>query len=188
VRSKLRLAAAQRHRRMRQAAMTSFMFIGLPAGAWQAGSRGDDGARPAGPETATIIFLAQDEVPSELVHRLRRGREASGDAAALPVVADEPILFDRLEIDIARRRARWAHHPLDLSGQELDLLALLAGRAGHALTFAELFARVWGLDYPVDATIAHSAVRRLRRKLAAAGAGVEIESVRGYGFRLVRQV
>jgi DNA-binding response OmpR family regulator len=41
-------------------------------------------------------------------------------------------------------------------------------------------------EHGVDPPVAHSAVRRLRRKLCSAGAGVTIESVRGYGFRLVR--
>lgn len=153
-------------------------------------------------QTATILFLTESDLPADVLEylrdRLADGRRDPDVEPPPPVATARPdaapaagvggvILFDQLEIDTAARRVRWAERPLPLSGQELELLALLAARAGRAFSFTELFAGVWGAHYRVDPLVAHSAVRRLRRKLAAAAAGVAIESVRGYGFRLVRR-
>jgi DNA-binding response OmpR family regulator len=52
-------------------------------------------------------------------------------------------------------------------------------------TYERLFAAVWGGAYLGDNAILHSAVKRLRRKLRAADGRVEIETVRGVGYRLV---
>jgi DNA-binding winged helix-turn-helix (wHTH) protein len=106
--------------------------------------------------------------------------------ASTPAVA-APIRFQRLEVDLAERRARWDGRELGISERELELLALLASRAGRACTFKELFTRVWGERYRVDPPVVHTAMRRLRRKLEAEGAGVVVESVRGYGFRMAAE-
>jgi DNA-binding winged helix-turn-helix (wHTH) protein len=107
-------------------------------------------------------------------------------AAHAPAVI-APIRFQRLEVDLAERRARWNGRELGVSERELELLALLASRAGRACTFKELFTRVWGERYRVDPPVVHTAMRRLRRKLEAEGAGVVLESVRGYGFRMAAE-
>jgi DNA-binding response OmpR family regulator len=89
-----------------------------------------------------------------------------------------------LTINLSEHSVRWRGTYLDMSEQEIGILACLAGRAGHALSFAEMFRHVWGTSGRVDRAVLHSAVQRLRRKLAAARATIAIQSVRGYGFRL----
>lgn len=103
------------------------------------------------------------------------GRQSRGDCTI--------IRFDRLAIDFVRHRASWEEHPLDLTEQELRLLAVLV-RSPRALCFAELSTEVWGLRYGGDPGYIRCAVKRIRRKLIAAGATIKIEAVRGYGFRL----
>src|SRR5581483_6438435 len=72
---------------------------------------------------------------------------------------------------------------LDLTEHELAMLATLSEQPGKARTFAELAAK--GGEWFGDVDSVHSAIKRLRRKLARAGVEARIESVRGYGFRLV---
>jgi two-component system, OmpR family, response regulator MtrA len=50
-------------------------------------------------------------------------------------------------------------------------------------TYQRLFQAVWGGSYLGDTSILHSAVKRLRRKLRAAG-GLSVQTVRGVGYRL----
>jgi DNA-binding winged helix-turn-helix (wHTH) protein len=109
----------------------------------------------------------------------------TGPVADAAVRADpERIVFHSLDIDLGCRRVCWAGRPIDLSGHEIGLLALLAARPGRAYSFKELFAQVWGAGYRVDPPVVHSAIRRLRRKLDDDSVGIQIESVRGYGFRI----
>jgi DNA-binding response OmpR family regulator len=113
-------------------------------------------------------------------------------AAGIPLLSEltpngtgpEIIRYVHLEVDLGMHLARWRKRPIDVSERELSLLAILAGKAGHAFSFRELTTQVWGPKYRVDRAVLHSAMRRLRAKLASAHAEVVIESVRGYGFRL----
>lgn len=69
-----------------------------------------------------------------------------------------------------------------LAHRERGLLAALARRPGTVVTKAELLQRVWGSD-GVDGADAHAvevAVARLRRRLGAAGTGVQAVPRRGY--------
>ena len=144
------------------------------------------GRDAATPRSSRIVLIPDDPLSTALLDRLREQNplvllappDGAGDPAA--------ILFQLLEIDLRGRYVRWAGRPIDLSEHEFSLLTLLAGAAGRAYSFKEVFAHVWNTTYHVDRPVLHSAVRRLRRKLAEAGAEVQIESVRGYGFRLAR--
>lgn len=146
-----------------------------------------------------MIYMTEDMLHGSLIDQLL-DREvvvlvaANADVLGLlgparqqdgPVSADSLIRFHDLEINLEKRHVCSGGRSLSVTEQELSLLALLANRAGRAFSFRELFSQVWMWEHGVDPPVAHSAVRRLRRKLCSAGAGVTIESVRGYGFRLV---
>jgi two-component system response regulator MtrA len=94
------------------------------------------------------------------------------------------VRLDRLEIDLTTHRARWVDAALDLTKQELQILTALAEDAGRVWTFADLSTHVWGGVFQGDAAALRSAIKRLRKKLRRAGAMIEIQSVRGVGFRL----
>lgn len=149
-----------------------------------------------------IILVGDDSLCGELANHLQ-DRDmvvvvvvVAAAAANLPAALRQKkmqngtdpgvIRLDQLEINLDKRHVRWDGQPLSVTGQEISLLALLAGKAGRAFSFRELFTQVWGAEHSIDRSVAHSAMRRLRRKLASVGAEVAIESVRGYGFRLVR--
>jgi len=105
----------------------------------------------------------------------------------LPDGADQPnadvVEIGRLVVDRSAHRAVWGELLLPLTEQELQLLGALADPPRRAWSFDELLLRVWGTRLGGRATVG-AAVRRLRRKLDAAGATVRIEAVRGVGFRL----
>jgi two-component system, OmpR family, response regulator MtrA len=103
------------------------------------------------------------------------------DAAA----AAETVLIGQLEIDLGKHSVRWRGGCIDLSEREIAILACLGRDVGRAYSFADLFRRAWGSSCHLDALVIHSAVQRIRRKLAVAKVPVTIESVRGYGFRIV---
>lgn len=89
-----------------------------------------------------------------------------------------------LRVDLTQRRVLLGGRELPVSERELAILATLCDEPGRARTFAEL-AEPGGRRWLGDTERVHSAVKRLRKKLARAGVEATIQSVRGYGFRLV---
>lgn len=72
-----------------------------------------------------------------------------------------------------------------LTPLEHALLRCLLSPAGSVWSFLALSEQVWGTSFVGDGSQVRAVVKRLRRKLLAAGASVQIESVRGRGLRLV---
>jgi DNA-binding response OmpR family regulator len=105
------------------------------------------------------------------------------DAAGTPDTGQE-IRVGALALDVERRVATWGEHVLDLPARAFDLLVVLSTDPGRTWTFADLTRRVWDRTYLGDADAVISAVKRLRRRLAAVAPQVHVESVRGVGFRL----
>lgn len=89
----------------------------------------------------------------------------------------------QLTIDPASREVTFAGQSVKLRTKEFDLLHTLAQHRGQVLSREQLLDLVWGYDFygetrTVDVHIAH-----LRRKLK--GSDVEIETLRGVGYKLV---
>lgn len=107
---------------------------------------------------------------------------APGNAASL---SDSSTTVGNLLIDLTEHRVLMGQLELPISERELAILAALCEEPGRARTFAELATATPGDGaWLGDTELVHSAIKRLRRKLAKAGAEAIIESVRGYGFRL----
>jgi hypothetical protein len=102
-----------------------------------------------------------------------------------PPVPPNPTAGD-LRVDLTAHRVLWGERELPVSERELAMLALLSEEPGRARTFAELAEPEGGM-WLGDTDRVRSAIRRLRKKLSLAGADATIQSVRGYGFRLVSE-
>ncbi|MDE2294358.1 MAG: winged helix-turn-helix domain-containing protein [Gammaproteobacteria bacterium] len=90
-----------------------------------------------------------------------------------------------LEIDRAARRIVVRGRPLRLRGAEYRLLEVLLRQSGRALSRREMRVQAWGERRAVDDRTVDVNVQRLRRTLDAAGCQSEIQTVRGFGYRLV---
>ncbi len=95
---------------------------------------------------------------------------------------------DGLSIQLLARRVMFAGEELPLTDLDYRILTLLVSEPERARSFHEIRQAAWGPspDLFADVFSVRSAVQRLRRKLQGAAAPVVIESVRAYGFRLVR--
>jgi len=73
---------------------------------------------------------------------------------------------------------------IHLTPREFELLAYLMKNAGKVLGREELLREAWGWEYLTESKTVDTHIKRLRDKLADAGADPQlVETVRGYGYR-----
>ncbi len=93
-------------------------------------------------------------------------------------------VFGRLAIDRTGRRASYAGRELNLSTLEYKLLERLTAEPARVFAKSELLAEVWGMPDGIQTRCLDAQACRLRRKLAAVGAGHLVVNRRGVGYAL----
>ena len=133
--------------------------------------------RIVGLELGVDDYVTKPFSPREVVLRvkavLRRGQ--SGAAGTL-------LEAGQIRLDAEAHRAWSGGAEVALTATEFRLLRSLLERRGRVQTRAGLLRDVWGYTEDVDSRTVDTHVRRLRRKLDAAGE--QIETVVGVGYRL----
>lgn len=146
-------------------------------------AKGDHVDRIVGLEMGADDYVPKPCYPRELVARLRAVlRRTEGNAT--PGRA-QVLVLGGLRLVPAQRRAKWGDEPLDLTATEFNLLEALMRGSDRVLSKDELSEKALGRPRePYDRSVdVH--VSNLRQKLfALAGEAVEIETVRGVGYRL----
>lgn len=100
--------------------------------------------------------------------------------------ADE-VTLGGLSIHRTRREVRFDRETVPVTSVELDVLWLLASRAGEVVTRDELYSEVRGTRYDGLDRGMDIHVSRLRKKLAEAGMSTPlIKSIRGSGYLLAK--
>jgi two-component system OmpR family response regulator len=148
-------------------------------------SRDDELDRVLGLELGGDDYVSKPFSPRELVARvaavLRR--------TAVPAEAVEArvVRVGALQIDLERHRCELKGRQLVLTVTEFELLHALMSAPGRVLSRAQLIERAYDGDHHVTERTVDSHVRRLRKKLADAGAD-PIETEYGVGYRLRESV
>jgi DNA-binding response OmpR family regulator len=124
-----------------------------------------------------VILLPSLETTNSLLGLGPKGGRAPPPSHAAARVGN-------LQVDLTEHRVLFGQREIPITERELAMLAILCQEPRRARSFAEL-AEPGGRDWLGDTERVHAAVRRLRKKLAEAGVRARIESVRGYGFRIV---
>ena len=117
--------------------------------------------------------------PFRLAELMARSRAALRRAPAPAVITVQDV-----RIDLAARRAWRGDAELDLSAKEFDLLALLAGEAGRAVTRDRIMREVWDEHWYGPTKTLDMHISWLRKKLGDDPAAPRlITTLRGVGFR-----
>ena len=88
-------------------------------------------------------------------------------------------------VDANARTVTGPQGAVELTRKEFDLLICLLSCGEKVLSRDEILDAVWGADVVVDTHTVDNFVSSLKKKLK--GDGFELKTVRGVGFRLVRQ-
>jgi len=126
-------------------------------------ARGDVMDRIVGLEIGADDYIPKPFEPRELLTRiqtiLRRARA--------PVAAAQPqrLVFDGLEIDLERRQVLRHGEPVELTGTEFELLAMLARAPQKVFHRDEILNRLRGQDADLYTRAVDILVSRLRKKL-----------------------
>jgi two-component system, OmpR family, response regulator len=139
-------------------------------------ARGNDVDRVIGLELGADDYLAKPFYMGELVARLR----AVLRRGLLPVI--HRLTLGELTLCPAERSCTVRGRPLELTATEFDLLAALLRGGARVLTKDELSRSVLGRPHAAYDRSIDVHISRLRQKLDAAA--LEIETVRGVGYRL----
>jgi DNA-binding response OmpR family regulator len=138
--------------------------------------------RIVGIELGADYYMRSPVNPRELVARvkqiLRKRDHAIGEDES-----PSRLYVGDLEIDPDVVEVLKGDREVQLSPREFQLLYTLAKSPGRVFPRATLLRQVWGEDEYIDERTVNVYVQRLRTKLGDNGV---IETVRGFGYRLVR--
>ena len=143
-------------------------------------ARDSDGAVVLGLRAGADDYLVKPVRKAVLLARIdavmRRVRRNDGDTATTSgAVIAGPVTIDR-----ERREVALDGKPKALTKTEFQILATLSARQGEAVSREELMLEVWGTAVIGRSRSLDFFIGQLRAKLA----GLPLQTVRGFGFRL----
>jgi DNA-binding response OmpR family regulator len=141
-------------------------------------ARDEEVDRVLGLELGADDYVPKPFSPRELVARVKAVLRRTQPKSPADV-----LTLGEMELKRGAREASRSGTALDLTMKEFDLLACFLENAGLALSREQLLEQVWDLEFPGGTRTVDQHVAQLRAKL---GDSVQIETLRGIGYKLVR--
>lgn len=132
-------------------------------------------------EAGADDVIARPFFARELALRVRSVLRRSGPAPG-SAREPEPLDYGPLRLDELRRSVTADGKPVELTGMEFAVLALLMSKPGRAFTREEILADLWSGSGARTLRVLDTHVKGIRRKLGESA--WVLESVHGVGYRL----
>lgn len=135
----------------------------------------------AGLELGADDYLAKPFHLAELHARIRSViRRHTRDGSQTLVCGNVCLHPDSFRVEVADK-------PLELGRKEYDILHYFMTRVGRLVEKQTLAEAVWGdsIDQADNFDFIYAQVKNLRKRLADAGATIELKTVYGFGYKLV---
>ena len=125
-------------------------------------------------------------LPLELVTRVKALFRWVDAFSGQEEETNDSMEFGNIRLFPKRRAAKLGEEDFSLTPLEFDFLCHMLEHPEHAASRDDLLKSLWKVDSrEVDTRAVDDMVKRLRKKLKEQGSTVRIETVWGYGFRLV---
>ncbi|MDY3740714.1 MAG: response regulator transcription factor [Selenomonadaceae bacterium] len=155
--------------------------------------------RKAGYQKAVLLLTARDSIEdrvtgldagaddylvkpfefAELMARLRAlGRRSSQK------LQQDTTEVGRLTLDRTSKQLKKGEQDVQLSPREFQIFDLLVQNIGIVVPRDIILDRIWGLETEVSSNNIDSYVKLIRKKLEQADGGVQINTIRGVGYKL----
>lgn len=155
--------------------------------------------RKAGYQKAVLLLTARDSIEdrvtgldagaddylvkpfefAELMARLRAlGRRSSQK------LQQDTTEVGRLTLDRISKQLKKGEQDVQLSPREFQIFDLLVQNIGIVVPRDIILDRIWGLEAEVSSNNIDSYVKLIRKKLEQADGGVQINTIRGVGYKL----
>ena len=131
-------------------------------------------------------YLVKPFLPMELVTRVKALFRRVDAFAGPEEESKDTLEFGDIILYTKRRAAKLKNMDFALTPLEFDFLNHMLEYPEHAASRDDLLKTLWKVDSKeVDTRAVDDMVKRLRKKLKEQGSTVKIETVWGYGFRLI---
>jgi len=146
-------------------------------------ARNEELDRILGLELGADDYLSKPFSVRELVVRIKNILKRS---EFNPNIKDETVItVNELSIHPEQRIAKIADKELGLTTKEYEVLKYLSENKGYPLSRDKIIQSIWGYEYDGYDRNVDDTIKRLRKKLKEAGATVEIQTVWGFGYKVM---
>lgn len=135
--------------------------------------------RVLGLDTGADDYLVKPFEFSELLARVRALSRRSSVK-----LKEEVLKAGSLVLNRSTRSVELGGEEIQLTAREFQLLDLLIQNRGRVVPREVILDRIWGLDANVSSNNLDAYVRLLRKKINLPDEDVEIQNIRGIGFKL----
>lgn len=136
--------------------------------------------RILGLELGADDYIVKPFSPREVLARIK----AVLRRFAEPVQQDENIIrFPQLEINLSNYQVKSGDKVIPCTPKEVEILHMLAARAGQVFSREQILSHVWGYDFFGDTRTVDTHIKRIRQKLPQEGVPWALKTVYGIGYK-----